>query len=89
MAFSEWPHNDKLVGLDIDNSIFFSHTEICFFQLKQRSSADWEASVSLTNGTGFDLIIDDGLRSSEASLLTMAYVRDLLNDGGALVVEDV
>lgn len=89
LAFSDLPQVEKVVGLDIDDTIFFEHTRIEFFRLNQRSSADWERFLSWAKDTRFDLIIDDGLHSFEASLLTMSYAQGLLTDGGVFLVEDV
>lgn len=79
----------EVVGADIDSRILFQEERIATYQVDQTEDSSWESLTSILRGQTFDLIIDDGLHSPLANLLTVRNLLPILRTGGHMVIEDV
>jgi SAM-dependent methyltransferase len=88
-AFRDYMPTASVYGADIDPNTMFSEERIrtaVVDQLSPPSFADMTRELGVRK---FDLIIDDGLHSTEANLNTLRFAFDALNPNGWLVIEDV
>ena len=89
-AFAETFPGSKIFGLDIESDRLINEGNIRSYYIDQLDPAAWE---SLTNShlsnLMFDLIIDDGLHTFNASLISFTWLQNHLSENGAFVVEDV
>lgn len=86
-AFRDFSDRIKLVGGDIDKRILFEEHGIqtCFVdQLKKESLNNLKEHVLES-----DLIIDDGLHTSEANLNVIMAFKDYMKVGSWIVIEDI
>jgi hypothetical protein len=79
----------EVVGADIDSRILFQEERIATHQLDQTDDSSWQRLDLVLRGQTFDLIIDDGLHSPLANLLTVKNLLPKLHAGGHMVIEDV
>jgi hypothetical protein len=79
----------EVIGLDIDNEILFEEEKIKTHYLDQTNRESWRRFKQERGGVRFDLIIDDGLHSPLANLVTISESLDLLNSGGHIMIEDI
>ena len=87
-AFRDFLPAARIYGADIDRRILFSEERIQTFFVDQTDPATFkEMAGALT--AEFDLIIDDGLHSINANLMTLTFGLPYLRAGGWLVVEDI
>lgn len=87
-AFKEFLPNATIFGGDVDHRVLFQEDRIKTTWVDQTI----EESVKAFFGAlpdDMDLIIDDGLHSPYANLLTMRYALDKIEEGGWFVVEDI
>jgi len=87
-----WQHFTEVqvvIGLDIDKAVLFSEGKIKTFELDQTDRNSWKRFKQLCPENGFDLIIDDGLHSPLANLVTISECLEMLKVGGYLVIEDI
>lgn len=87
-AFRDWAPKAEVYGADIDRRILFEEDRIKTFFVDQTDPASLKALVSQV-GSGFDLIIDDGLHEPHANLNTIEALLPLLKPSGAMVIEDI
>jgi hypothetical protein len=87
-AFKDFCVNAALYGADIDQSILFNEERISTFFVDQTKPESIEALLKNLPAQ-FDLVIDDGLHSPDANILTLAYGLTLLKPGGWVVIEDI
>ncbi|MEO7266272.1 MAG: hypothetical protein ABIW38_15250 [Ferruginibacter sp.] len=88
-SFKEMYPNANIYGADIDKRILFNEDRIKTFyanQLDKNSLADLHLLLAPLT---FDLIIDDGLHTPEASINTLEFAIDILAPGGYFVIEDI
>lgn len=88
-VWSSLPNVFEVVGLDVDRKILFNEGKIRTQYLDQTDHASWHNFKKNFKGIQFDLIIDDGLHSPYANLVTISESIELLSMGGHLVVEDI
>lgn len=79
----------NVVGADIDSGALFEEPGIQTFQLDQTSHTSWSAFKGKIGSQKFDLIIDDGLHSPHANLVTITESLGLLSTHGKIVIEDI
>jgi hypothetical protein len=79
----------NVVGADIDKRVLFEEERISTFQLDQTSHQSWAEFKRNTDNQFFDLIIDDGLHSPYANLVTVNEALSMLSPNGLIVVEDI
>jgi len=81
--------NAEIYGADIDENILFEDLRIKTFHVNQliKTSVDkmW-ANIKVNN---FDLIIDDGLHTFDATVCLFNNSFHKLKDGGIYIIEDV
>lgn len=87
-AFRDWALKAEVVGADIDRGVLFEEERIRTFFVDQTDPASLKLLGSEV-GTGFDLIIDDGLHLPHANLNTIEALLPLLKPGGTMVIEDI
>lgn len=75
-----------LYGADIDPTIKIEGIDI--FTIDQTEPESFDRVIEGA-GTGFDLIIDDGLHSPDANLNTLFFALHNLNPRGYFVIEDI
>ena len=87
-AFRDWALRAEVLGADIDRGVLFEEDRIRTFfvdQTERESLRELAASV----GSGFDIIIDDGLHLPHSNLNTIEALLPLLKPDGTMVVEDI
>jgi len=88
-AFRDHMPTASIYGADVDPSTMFSEERIrtaVVDQLRPQSFADMTRELGVGK---FDLIIDDGLHSTEANLNTLNFAIEALAPRGWLVIEDI
>jgi SAM-dependent methyltransferase len=88
-AFSAWAPWAELFGADIDTRVLFNEGRIKTFFIDQLKPETIREGCGRFAPRSFDLIVDDGLHTPEASLNFLVGAIDLLKDDGTFVVEDV
>ena len=87
-AFRDFLPNALINGADIDENILFSEDRIKTYKVDQTeigSLSDLKESI----GTGFDLVIDDGLHSPDANLNTLLLGLEIIKVNGLVLIEDI
>jgi hypothetical protein len=87
-AFRDYLKNSNIYGADIDERILFNEERINTFFVDQTNP---ETFVELSNNlpNNFDLIIDDGLHSPNANILTLSFALGKIKEQGWVVIEDI
>ena len=88
-AFRDHVPGARVYGADIDPDIMFSEERIRTAVVDQLSSPSFAAMTGALGVGEFDLIIDDGLHSTEANLNTLNFALESLRPQGWLVIEDI
>jgi len=88
-AFRDHMPKATIYGADIDRNILFSEQGIRTGWLDQTDPATFDGLISQLGCSSFDVIIDDGLHSSEANLNTIDFWRRSSPRGGWVVIEDI
>lgn len=88
-AFAEYLPNAKIFGADVDKKILFQEGRISTFFIDQLDMNILKNVQNNLSQVKFDLIIDDGLHTSEANFNTIIFSLELLKDDGVLVIEDI
>lgn len=88
-AWAELFPNANITGCDIDSRILFSSNRINTYQLDQTNLDSWNQFRDKIGDKKFELIIDDGLHTALANLVTVKESLKLLTIEGILVIEDV
>ncbi len=88
-AWRDYFVNGQIVGCDIDPRILFTEDRITTFELDQTNDLSWSNLLKNLQGKKFNLVIDDGLHSPFANLMSLKYSLELLTPGGVLVIEDI
>jgi hypothetical protein len=79
----------QVVGADIDSRILFHEERIATYEVDQTDQSSWDYFISALGNQSFNLIIDDGLHSPFANLLTVKNLLPKLSPNGYMVIEDV
>jgi hypothetical protein len=87
-SFKEFLPNTNIYGADIDHRILFTEDRIKTFYVDQ-TNIDTFYKIDEFLPDTFDLIIDDGLHSPNANLITLNFGLDKLSLHGSLVIEDI
>lgn len=88
-AFRDYLPNAQVFGADLDTEILFSDERIKTARVDQTDPASFDVMWEFFGRPVFDLVIDDGLHSTEANLNTFIFARRALKSGGYMVVEDI
>lgn len=87
-AFRDFLPNANIYGADIDRTVLFSEERIQTFFVDQCDLALFsELSAGLPQQ--LDVIIDDGLHSPHANIITMTFALPRIKIGGYFIVEDI
>ncbi len=81
--------NALIVGADIDKSILFQEERIKTFNVDQLDAESVRGLWQSVGGGEFDIIIDDGLHTLEATLNFFSWSIDFLRTTGTYIIEDV
>lgn len=87
-ALKDFLPNALIHGADIDQRIMFTDERIHTFLCDQTSVQSMRHLTSQVLDA-YDLIIDDGLHSPHANLVTLNFALPLLRRGGSVVIEDI
>lgn len=88
-AFRDYLPEATIFGADIDKKILFAEDRIDTGWVDQTNLTTFHDLYTRFGGEGFDVIIDDGLHSTEANLNTLIFWRDTAAAGGWIVIEDI
>lgn len=88
-AFRDYLPYGQICGADIDKDILFSDDRIETRWVDQTNLMTLKELPASFGNPSFDLVIDDGLHSSEANLNTLLFWMDSAPQGGWLVIEDI
>jgi hypothetical protein len=88
-AFRDHMPTANVYGADVDPGTMFSEERIRTAVVDQLSPQSFAAMTRELGADKFDLIIDDGLHSTEANLNTLHFAIDGLKPRGWLVIEDI
>lgn len=83
-----FPHA-SVYGADIDRTILFSEDRIATFEVDQMNAESIAALWRNPELRDFDLIVDDGLHTTEAGISFFEHSHDRLRPGGIYIIEDV
>lgn len=88
-AFRDFMPKSTIYGADIDRNILFAEPRIRTGWVDQTKPETFDALTSGFGRSSFDLVIDDGLHSSEANLNTVDFWLKSGKPGGWVVIEDI
>jgi hypothetical protein len=88
-AFRDYLPNASVYGADLDDKILFSEDRIKTFRVDQTDPSSFEKMWEAFGRPELDLVIDDGLHSTEANINTFHFASKALRSGGYMVVEDI
>jgi len=88
-AFRDWAPNSKIYGADIDMGVLFEEERIKTFFVDQTDPETLETIAGQFPKHSLDLIVDDGLHTTEANINTLNWALELLKPDGYFVVEDI
>jgi hypothetical protein len=89
-AFRDFIPNAYCYGGDIDKNILFSEDRILTAYVDQLKPDTFEEMAKEFNlNKKFNLIIDDGLHSTECNLNTLIWSLGVVERGGFIVIEDI
>lgn len=84
----EYFPNALITGIDINESALFSDERIETYQADQTDPASIKRFLEKVNNRQFNVIIDDGLHTTEAAITLFDNVIGNLADDGVYVIED-
>jgi hypothetical protein len=87
-AFRDFLDGALIYGADVDTRVLFTEPRIQTFFVDQTNPASFDQLSADIPGF-LDLIIDDGLHSTDANLATLLFALAKLRPGGWLVIEDI
>lgn len=87
-AFRDFLPNAKIFGADIDKRVLFEEERIQTYFVDQTDPETFK-SLGASVPQQLDLIIDDGLHSPNANLLTLNFGLARVKVGGWVVIEDI
>jgi len=86
--WQEYFPNALVTGVDIDESALFSDERIETYQADQTDPESIKRFLEKVNGRQFNVIIDDGLHTTEAAITFFDNVIGNLADDGVYIIED-
>ena len=87
-AFRSFCPRAQIFGADIDARVLFQDERITTLQVDQ-TNQDSLNGLANSLPKDFDLVIDDGLHSPDANVLTLTFGLGLVRPGGWVVIEDI
>jgi hypothetical protein len=88
-AFRDYLPEAKILGGDIDRKILFEEERISTGFVDQLDATSFGRLFDAVRATDVDLLIDDGLHSTEANLNTLGVGLSRVRPGGFIVIEDI
>jgi SAM-dependent methyltransferase len=88
LAFRDFCPSAHIFGADVDGRVLFQDERITTFEVDQTNEESLDALAGFLP-KDFDLIVDDGLHSPDANVLTLAFGLRLIRPGGWVVIEDI
>ncbi len=88
-AFRDYLPNAFIFGADIDRACLFSEQNIDTYFVDQLDFNTFADLYNCCGGVKFDILIDDGLHSIGANLNTLIFGLTTVNQGGAIIIEDI
>jgi SAM-dependent methyltransferase len=88
LAFRSFCPSAQVFGADIDARVLFQDERITTLQVDQTSQDSLDA-LAKSLPRDFDLVVDDGLHSPDANVLTLTFGLGLIKPGGWVVIEDI
>lgn len=88
-AFKEYLKNANIYGADLDKSILFEEERIKTAFVDQTKLDTFDQMCNALGKFQFDMIVDDGLHSSEANINTLIFAMKSLKNNGWVVIEDI
>lgn len=85
-AWKEYFENAHIYGIDVAEDCMISDDKITTFLL---DSTNANLCDNLLSGISFDIILDDGLHTSDGQIKTFRNFFSKLNEGGLYVIEDI
>jgi hypothetical protein len=79
----------KIYGIDINECAYLENDRIKTFVADQARVKDLDAFVESTEGTDFDIIIDDGSHRPDHQQISFSYFFRKLKSGGIYFIEDL
>lgn len=87
-AFRDWCPQAEVFGADLDPAALVHEERIQSFVVDQTSEKSL-ATLASQIGTGFDIMIDDGLHAPHSNLQSLKMFLPLLEPNGIAIIEDV
>ncbi len=81
--------NAQIIGGDIDNDILFEETRIKTYYIDQTDSQSIQVFWNKVNQDDFDLILDDGLHTTDSGIKLFTHSFDKLSPSGLYIIEDI
>jgi len=81
--------NAQIIGGDIDSSILFEEKRIKTYYIDQTDYQAIQDFWNKVNDDDFDLILDDGLHTTDAGIKLFTHSFDKLSSSGLYIIEDV
>jgi|LakMenEpi03Aug12_release.lakeMendotaPanAssembly.Ray.scaffolds.fasta_scaffold38342_7 hypothetical protein len=78
-----------IYGCDIEVDFDLQFTDVKLLQLNQLDLAHWNNLIEFFGPESVDLLIDDGLHTTEANINSLMFALKSLKAGGFFVIEDV
>ncbi|KQR33627.1 hypothetical protein ASF91_06505 [Rhizobium sp. Leaf155] len=88
-AFRDYLPEATIFGADIDKDILFSEDRIKTGWVDQTDLQSFHQLNDKFGRREFDIVIDDGLHSTEANMNTLLFWRAAAAPGGWMVIEDI
>ena len=88
-AWKDYFPNALIVGLDIDRNILFQEDRISTFYCDQTKRSDFAEVCKLLRLSSFDLMIDDGLHTSQAAITLFNSAKAYMTENSIYVIEDM
>jgi hypothetical protein len=88
-AFRDYLPTARIYGADLDEKILFAEDRIQTSRVDQIVPSSFNEMWINFGQPSLDMVIDDGLHSSEANLNTFYFATKALKSGGYMVVEDI
>ena len=90
-AWGDFFTKAKIIGVDIDTSVFFETDKIKCFYMDQSSIESTTSTINKIKNlyTNVDIIIDDGSHIVEHMVLSYNILKNYLNNNGLYIIEDI
>ena len=88
-SWKEFLPDAEIYGADFDSKTLFHEDRISTYLVDQREKRSLEVLAGKFQECSIDLIIDDGLHSPLANIITISECLEMLKVGGYLVTEDI